>query len=436
MHSMTHGHKKVLLSSPAWMMTNPFYRKLALTVVIPTVTLLLFIGFFLHLRLTYTSELARLNKSLSRVTEHKTHLELMLGRRTRENNIMHQRLASLPNGTAYLTEFDFKYSRGRGKTMENASPLVIIIPFIRSQIPRLREHIRRWSLPKYAPLDVELPDFDNTPTDLIFYYNKADDAVMEEQIRAIVDEFDLRKMFRDIYFYYADLSEEEDKYPLATSHMFYKLIDDENLRRRYHYMFYMEPDVIVIRKGWMQILHLLAFNRNRPFFVLGSMNRGSFLNAPQHRMHINGNALYSLSDAYRDFLLEVRNNIYFVFDLDQYMYLMDHFDRQQELWHMFQFDDYIMNMYRTAYSEEQLLEENPYTVRRLNILLTLYSILFMVDGKFKHQSQNRQPLGHILLLPHQQHLPNQDHYHLAWHPSHHHHHHYSFHENVYFVMLF
>jgi hypothetical protein len=344
----------------SWFSSNSSPRVVVTVVVVSFATILILIGLFLYTRYTYAREISSLKKSLSKINDQKGNIEFILSRRTRENNIMRHKISKLANGTSFQKlEVDFSKSKKLGES----SPLVIIMPFIKSQVPRIKESLRRWSLPKYAPLDLDQPDYDNASTDLVFYFNKGPDEEMAGQIRAIVDEFDLRRIFRDMYFYYANLSDDDDRYPIATSHMFYKLIDDDNLRRRYHYMFYMEPDVLVIKKGWLQALHALAFHRHKPFFVMGSINRGKWVNIPEHRMHINGNALYSLSDAYRDFLVEIRSNIYFVFDLDQYMYLMAHFDRQQEFWHKFVFDDFIMNMYKTTYSEKQIIEENPYTVR-------------------------------------------------------------------------
>ncbi len=306
-------------------------------------------------KLSYEHEIMLLNRTLAKVADQKTNAEFILNKRTRENNLLLRKLSSLANTT------DLQLDTTKRENTGNA-PLVIIVPFIKSQIPRIKESLRRWAQDKYAPRDIEQPGYDNCITDMVFYFNKGPDEDMSAQIRAIIDEFDLKQFFHDMYFYYANLSDADDVYPLATSHMFYKLIDDPNIRQKYKYMFYMEPDVLVIRKGWMQNLHNMAFGRQKPFFVMGSINRGTFINIPEHRVHINGNAIYSLSESYRQYLNEVRSNVYFVFDLDQYMYLQQYFTRLQEFWHMFVFDDFIINLYKTHWSEKQLVEENPNTV--------------------------------------------------------------------------
>ncbi|KAL0481045.1 ribosomal protein L11 methyltransferase [Acrasis kona] len=242
---------------------------------------------------------------------------------------------------------------------QTVTPLVVIIPFIKKQIPRLRDMLSRWSKIDYAPLDDGMSFIDEAKTDLIFFYNKGPNEV-EEQINKILDELGIRKHFVKISFLYADLSEKDDVYPIATTRMFYRVIKDEELRQKYKYFFYMEPDTLTVRKGWMQALHNIAFNQ-KPFFSLGSINRGNFVNIEPHRMHINGNALYSFSDEHLSFLNELKKNVFFVFDLDPYMYMLSHYDALIKYWHQFIFDDIIMNMYKTGYSEKQLVLENPKT---------------------------------------------------------------------------
>jgi hypothetical protein len=274
-------------------------------------------------------------------------LNAKLERKMNEHNELRRTLTTYYNST--MSEVQFK---------SKPTPLAVIMPFIKSQLNRVRASLERWSKKQYSPMDPERP---LVRTDLIFFYNLQRDMEIEEEIRAMLLEFNIQSYFTEIYFLYAELTPEQDVYPIGTTHMFYQLIYNANLSRRYHYFFYMEPDTMAIRPGWLQELNELTFNTHRPFFVKGSMNRGMVQLDESMQLHINGNAIYSLSRAYREFLKEVKREMFFVFDIDQYVYLRNHQDRMNLLWHRFVFDDFLINMYKTAHSEETIREKNPYT---------------------------------------------------------------------------
>jgi hypothetical protein len=279
---------------------------------------------------------------------------MILSTRINETKFLRQ-IISETNHQDHLLYYYDQYWRTMSK-----SNMAIIMPYIASQVEKILINLSRWK--EYKPFfNKTLTRTFRTPIDFIFYFNRKYNAEIEHKIRSHIIELGLDKYLGVISFMYAELSDLQDPYPLGTSHMFYRLIDNNTIREKYAYFFYMEPDSLPIRSGWMDVLHDITFSQTNPFWVQGSMYRGVVELAPSQRLHINGNAIYSTSDDYHEFLRAVLKYKFHVFDVDQYEYLKTYPNKHIAIAHKFIYTDYIMNMYHTHYNETILKRDNPNT---------------------------------------------------------------------------
>jgi hypothetical protein len=242
--------------------------------------------------------------------------------------------------------------------------LAIVIPYIKSQLNSLIDQLNLHET--YSPCENQ-----SNSIDLIFYFN-------EKQIPHVKYH---NKCFRNIRFLSADLSEQENQYPIGSAMMWKKLFINErsnNISLRYHgytHFFLMEPDTRPIRSYWLDaIVEQIINGHNRASYIstqwwmTGSVYRG-FESIGQNFLHINGNALYHLSLNFIDFLSYVSNEYPYDsketggYDLDLFVYLFKNLDKAKQYWHKFQFSDFIQNCWHTGCNETQMefLYNNPNT---------------------------------------------------------------------------
>jgi hypothetical protein len=261
--------------------------------------------------------------------------------------------------------------------------LVVPFPFI--QIEDTLKLLKRWE--KTVPCKGKAKVYQEK-TDLIFYYHRQRYEAMEQLIlKALSSDHTtngtLKPEFHcfnsNIHFIYSNLLLHEDVYPDSASRMFYKLIDDNLMYTQYSYFFYNEPDTYPIKDGWLNRILDQAYLPTTQWWISGSIYRGKLsyvrdgrgeddlrggnLLTFQANMHINGNALYNLCSNFRDFTLDVRKMMDMrAYDTAFTTYLTNYGWRlTRKLWHHFLYSDFILNMWRTPWNEQDILWQSPNT---------------------------------------------------------------------------
>ncbi|CAF3017702.1 unnamed protein product [Rotaria sp. Silwood2] len=249
--------------------------------------------------------------------------------------------------------------------------LAIVIPFIQNQFNNLIHQLNFKQI--YSPCRNQLNSID-----LILYHNEKIFSLLDNQTHQINYQ---NNCFKNIRIFAADLSKEENRYPIGSAVMWKKLFIDEqfsNISLRYYgytHFFLMEPDTRPIRSYWVDaIVEQIINGRNRESYIatqwwmIGSIYRG-FESIGQRFLHINGNALYHLSSSFIQFLEHVRYEYRFNskksvgYDLDLFLYLLKNINQGKTFWHKFQFSDFIQNCWHSGCNEtnEEFLYDNPNT---------------------------------------------------------------------------
>ncbi|CAF3330124.1 unnamed protein product [Rotaria socialis] len=249
--------------------------------------------------------------------------------------------------------------------------LAIVIPFIQSQINTLIHQLEFENI--YSPCRSPFRSID-----LIFYHNEQASSLLDYLIRQLNYE---HRCFKNIRIFAANLSEEENPYPMGSAIMWKKLFLNEqlsNISLRHHgytHFFLMEPDTRPIRPYWLDAIveqiinsHTRESYISTQWWMTGSIYRG-FESIGQNFFHINGNALYHLSSSFvqfielfsKDFLTESQRAL--GYDLGLFLYLFKNIDEGKKIWHKFQFSDFIQNCWHTSCNETnaEFLYENPNT---------------------------------------------------------------------------
>jgi len=242
--------------------------------------------------------------------------------------------------------------------------LAIIIPFIEDQLNQIENQLNTNTL--YPPCRNH-----SNSIDLIFYSNKKTINQLNYS----------NECYQNIYYISADLSEDENRYPIGSANMWKKLFINEqtnpiSLRARgYTHFFLMEPDTRPIRSYWLDaIVEKITNGHNRESYIstkwwmIGSIYRGS-VPIENHFLHINGNALYHLSLDFIEFIENVsieypyNSKKSLGYDLDIFLYLFKHIDQAKNLWHKFLFDDFIQNCWHSGCNDTNIefIHNNPNT---------------------------------------------------------------------------
>lgn len=274
--------------------------------------------------------------------------------------------------------------------------LLIYVPFGSSQVNRIKFMVARWELSTFIPCKKQ------GRSDLLFLHSGSGDrGIQESLIPYIESHMSIKKCFRKFFYDHVPLL--DDVYSRGPPAMFREIVLG-SYSNKYDFVFQMEPDVLPIRPYWVEKLHE-EMNDSNAFLVKGSgamymdimeTTRGclqvirlnqtlgySPLPLGDDLLHINGNALYSLSAAaketYRQFFIwaekSQRKGCSRKWRLDCStgqcdgsfdVGLMEFISSRQNfecLWTMYKYSDFIVNGGDTTYFP-YCLSENTYFIHK------------------------------------------------------------------------
>lgn len=303
---------------------------------------------------------------------------------------------------------------------QNETKFAVVIPFIPDQLNRIKEDIEiLWKI--YSPCNTNSTFPLHSRPDLIFYFNLDSTHKVWDNITSIVDESgEIEKCFNQVRFISANLTRDRNRYPGGADYMFLSLLgvtedeifevsieyetdEDTNITipitrrkhtttiiysrndtepysvvKKYDYIFYNEPDCVPIREGWLTKLHEQCSKPIQPFWVKGSIYRGSDLNKLErnpfipYRFHINGNSLYGIGDPnLSEFIATVRRWVLSghgrhtnAYDTDLFNYLIqpEHYQTIKHKVHLFQFTNIVANMWHTEWTIDGVLDYGAYLI--------------------------------------------------------------------------
>jgi hypothetical protein len=233
----------------------------------------------------------------------------------------------------------------------------LVVPFIDKQVNNLAEQLQRWSELEYTPCQKN-QNLDHK-FDLVFFYHKEYNATLQDFLLSKLSQR-TQLCFDRIIFRYAQLLPKEDKYPIAANYMFYRLVHDPLFHTKYRFMFYSEPDTWALRPNWLSVLERISYGHPEQFWVKGSIYRGPRrdLGRLSVNIHVNGNAIYSLTDDYLLFLYRVQSSMPIdSYDVAQTRLLFRDPSSLRAFWHKFVFSEFIQNLWQVKWSERQIKRE-------------------------------------------------------------------------------
>jgi hypothetical protein len=280
----------------------------------------------------------------------------------------------------------------------------LIIPFHMSHLGKLEQMVRTWN--SFLPCANSQTMAANYT--LMFYSStdmKKRDRIaeIESRLGTLMASLspDVLRCFSGWHLQHANLSANSDTYYRGTRLMLEKIIlnkvslypnsnspnntnnpnnssgtiNNETLSAGYG--FYMEPDCLPLRSYWLTALDLQCQWPQQPFWLKGSIYRGSNKGVyatrhPPQFYHINGNALVNLGDrALRSFYVKhykpwaqqsaaVRERS---FDTDfwRFLHSLDNVHVVKQHYHKFAYTDVVQNWWRSSYSVQRLRDEHPGT---------------------------------------------------------------------------
>lgn len=236
----------------------------------------------------------------------------------------------------------------------------VVIPFTRKDIYTLQKSLKRWKSARYFPC------LTPSSSDLVFYFDTILPVNFKQELLQSISTF--KFCFKKIVFCNARLHPFENGYPRGSNfqwaYMFLK--PNHCIKKNYEYIFYMEPDVTVIRAGWVNEFERLVNNWPVRFWVAGSIYLGKeYLRQPYH---INGNAIYAINDntfierivkpvhqwcLQNDYLGYDEGMAYIVHDQITLLY--------REVLQYFVLIEFIHNNWWTHWNEDNILQNHPLT---------------------------------------------------------------------------
>ncbi|CAM9549362.1 unnamed protein product, partial [Phaeothamnion confervicola] len=142
--------------------------------------------------------------------------------------------------------------------------------------------------------------------DLVLYYSREEDDAARAVIESVPEH--VKACVNSIRLISAGLTEEEDVYPMGPSRQFYDIFLDAEIAAQfaeYGSFAIMERDVTITSTDAFDVLYDLAFDADghTPYWVKGGSLMGNEFHDSakdaenwEFLGHINGNALYTLSD--------------------------------------------------------------------------------------------------------------------------------------------
>lgn len=260
------------------------------------------------------------------------------------------------------------------ESTSNSSSLIVVVPFVGWQ--------SEWVFSNLDSIWPRVPPCENADSsitakpDLFFYFHKdisRSRFALSEIQRLFRKHENVSRCFASLQFLNAGLSEAEDVYPLAAARMFFRLFKSKRLLS-YKTMFYMEPDNLPCRTGW-----LTALDRESRvpggFWVRGSILRDGVEDTGRYSYasHINGNALYAIGNKeFRAFLSKVETSFWarpndFLGGYDVALHTLRS-DRSFMTWieytesvHLFQYTQLVQNLFRTQGNASEICQRYPST---------------------------------------------------------------------------
>ena len=236
------------------------------------------------------------------------------------------------------------------------------MPMTETEIVKVKENMA--SMLKLNPCTEQCQTID-----LIFYFNRDMNSSI---VKFFKDVQSLTKgYYRNFGLLFANLSHEQDTYPLGASLMFFDLLKSGKLSDKYDKFFLMEADVIPCRENWLDQVYKQSIGE---FWMKGSILRypSASQGTSNFAEHINGNAIYSLSPNFQKFLQMVESKFlkhskrYLdSYDIAIYTILHDRYAVSYEQFtdwvHLFVYSDFIVNVYRRKILLDMICRQNPST---------------------------------------------------------------------------
>jgi hypothetical protein len=184
-----------------------------------------------------------------------------------------------------------------------------------------------------------------------------------------------------VHYLSANLTEQEDKYPIGTCLQFHRALPLLRARGFDHWLL-MEPDVLPIRGEWgVTVAELAVSNANcRSFWQAGSVpvfkdEKYDVLHLKDKRQykadtHLNGNSLYCLADmGFDDFFMQVQRasrhgfcgEMQYGYDFAMWKFRNHHRNRRYMNFRFSKFliSDFIANFGEQPYDADLLRQEHP-----------------------------------------------------------------------------
>jgi hypothetical protein len=274
--------------------------------------------------------------------------------------------------------------------------VAVVMPVVPCQLHmRLAANLRTWQ--HNPPCDAtQLQRLQQLGSlSLVFYFNgNLDDrapasggAASEQSVRDMLSAQwaalgHTRQCFAGgVHYLSANLTEQEDKYPVGTCLQFHRALPLLRARGFDHWLL-MEPDVLPIRGEWgVTVAELAASNAHcRSFWQAGSVpvfkdEKDDVLHLKDKRQykadtHLNGNSLYCLADTgFDDFFMQVQRasrhgfcgEMQFGYDFAMWKFRMHHQNRRYMNFRFSKFliADFIANFGEQPYDADLLRREHP-----------------------------------------------------------------------------
>ena len=261
----------------------------------------------------------------------------------------------------------------------------IVIPFIPSQVESLKNTFALWE--SLAPCDPSQPTHPFLPVEppqVVFFVAQRTTSSESERSatkRDILDSYQnlptkVRQCFGQAVYVIQELTPEQDSHVEGARLMFEHFLRNKDFISDATYAFYMEPDVRPISNGWLNRLVFEVSWPEAPFWVKGSIYRGTPSNVDgssytPNLYHLNGNAIYDMGGALSEFYFQkvrpyveqAHGQSVNAYDTDFSEYLMqrEHFSTVIQIAHMFRFSEVIQNMWNTHFSASELSRQFPRT---------------------------------------------------------------------------
>lgn len=242
----------------------------------------------------------------------------------------------------------------------------VVMPFHKRQVDSVKDNLKLWS--RYPPC----LNNKNMKIGFIFFVSGLRNETLENDLLKSFES----PCFSSVIVDFAELSHKDDQY-LKGSRLMFEMMISKKLNFgsiKPSHIFYMEPDALPIRPYWLEGINQQIIFPNAKFWVKGSIFRGQMKIVTSkwiyNHIHINGNAIYNLEDEkFEKFYFEILRPFikkYYkkegAYDTDFYKLLLWESGKYTaELFHLFQFSDFIQNHWHSDYSLSDIRKNSPNT---------------------------------------------------------------------------